>query len=92
MAPRLHYARHDQPVDHDHDQAAPTIPVRYANEVEVALLLDFFGVNDLAGVEGAEERTVRLSERSTVVCPAHGKVLKPDACRSCRFLAGEMDR
>jgi hypothetical protein len=66
-----------------------TVPVRIANEVELALLLDFYGVNDLAGVESAEERTVRLSERSTIACPAHGLVLKPDACRSCRFLAGE---
>jgi hypothetical protein len=66
-----------------------TVPVRVANEVEMALLLDHFGVNDLAGIEGAEERTVRLSERSTIGCPAHGVVLKPDACRSCRFLAGE---
>lgn len=65
------------------------VPVRYANEVEVALLLDLLGVNDLVGVEGAEERTVRLSDRSTVVCPAHSFLLKPDACRSCRFLAGE---
>jgi hypothetical protein len=65
------------------------VPVRYANEVEVALLFDLLGVNDLAGVEGAEERTVKLSDRSDVVCPAHGVWLKPDACRSCRFLAGE---
>jgi hypothetical protein len=56
----------------------------------MALLLDSFGVNDLAGVAGAEERTVKLSERSDVVCPAHGFLLKPDACRSCRFLAGEV--
>jgi hypothetical protein len=66
-----------------------TVPVHVANEVEMALLLDHFGVNDLAGIEGAEERTVKLSERSDVVCPAHRFLLKPDACRSCRFLAGE---
>jgi hypothetical protein len=66
------------------------VPVRYANEVERALLLDAYGVNDLAGVDGAEERTVQLSERSVLGCPAHDVVLKPDACRSCRFLAGEV--
>jgi hypothetical protein len=70
------------------DQHA-AVPVRYANEVELALLFDLLGVNDLAGIEGTEERTVKLSERSTIVCPAHGLVLKPDACRSCRSLAGE---
>jgi hypothetical protein len=90
MAPRLHHARHDQADDHDQDQAAPTIPVHHANEVEWALLLDLYGVNDLAGVEGAEERTVKLSDRSDICCPAHGLLLKPDACRSCRFLAGEV--
>jgi hypothetical protein len=47
------------------------------------------GVNDLAGVKGAEERTVRLCDRSDIGCPAHDVLLKPDACRSCRFLAGE---
>lgn len=65
------------------------VPVRYANEVELALLLDLLGVNDLAAIAGAEDRTVKLSDRSTITCPAHGVVLKPDACRSCRFLAGE---
>lgn len=53
-------------------------------------LLDLFGVNHLAGIEGAEERTVTLSDKSTVVCPAHGQVLKPDARRSCAFLAGDI--
>jgi hypothetical protein len=89
MAPRLHHA-HNQPADHHQDQAAASVPVHYANEVERAMLLDLFGVNDLAGVEGAEERTVKLSKRSDIVCPAHGFLLKPDACRSCRFLAGEV--
>lgn len=65
------------------------VPVRYANEVELAMLFDLYGVNDLAGVTGAEDRTVKLSERSEVVCPSHYFLLKPDACRSCRFLAGE---
>lgn len=65
------------------------VPVWTANEVELALLFDLLGVNDMASVEGAEDRTVKLSDRSDVVCPAHGLWLKPDACRSCWFLAGE---
>jgi hypothetical protein len=65
------------------------VPVRYADEAELIWLLDLCGVNELAGVEGAEERTVKLSDRSDLACPAHALVLKPDACRSCRFLAGE---
>jgi hypothetical protein len=89
MAPRLHRTRHDQEEDQDLDQLAPPIPVYHANEVELALLLTALGVNDLAAVEGSEDRTVTLSARSDVVCPAHGRTLKPDACRSCRFLAGE---
>jgi hypothetical protein len=48
-----------------------------------------FGVGDMAGVEGATDRIVRLSPRSTLVCPLHEFELRPDACRSCRFLAGE---
>ena len=53
------------------------------------MLLDLLGVNDLASVEGSGDRTVTLSDRSDICCPAHGLTLKPDACRSCRFLAGE---
>jgi hypothetical protein len=93
MAPRLHRTRHDQ--EEDQNLAQPThgdgtpIPVIYANDVENQLLLDLFGVNDLAAVEGSEDRTVTLSAQSDVVCPAHERQLKPDACRSCRFLAGE---
>jgi hypothetical protein len=49
-----------------------------------------FGVGDLVGVEGAEDRVVRLSPRSDVLCPMHRFELVPDACRSCRFLAGEV--
>jgi hypothetical protein len=92
MAPRLHRTR-DQEEDQDlaqpaHGDGTP-IPVIYANEVERQLLLDLFGVNDLAAVEGTDRRTVHLSPESEVGCPAHLLTLKPDACRSCRFLAGE---
>jgi hypothetical protein len=45
-------------------------------------------INGLAGIDGATDRTVILSARSSLVCPAHGRVLKPDTCRSCAFLAG----
>jgi hypothetical protein len=91
MAPRLHHhARHDQTDTPDHDHTATPLPVRYVNEVEMAMLLDLCGVNDLAAVEGANDRTVHLSDRSELVCPAHERTLKPDACRSCRFLAGEV--
>jgi hypothetical protein len=48
-----------------------------------------FGIGDMVGVEGTEDRIVRISSGSNVVCPIHGRVLVPDACRSCRFLAGE---
>ena len=55
-----------------------------------ALLYRRFGVGDLAGVEGATDRVIELSDASSVVCPMHGRRLVPDACRSCRFLAGEV--
>jgi hypothetical protein len=49
-----------------------------------------FGVGDLVGVEGTEDRVVNISPRSDVSCPMHDLTLVPDACRSCRFLAGEV--
>jgi hypothetical protein len=49
-----------------------------------------FGVGDLVGVEGTEDRVVSISPRSDVSCPMHDFTLVPDACRSCRFLAGEV--
>jgi hypothetical protein len=94
MAPRLHRTRHDQEEDQDlaivprHGDGTP-IPVRHLNEIELAILFDLCGVNDLAGVEGAEDRKVILSDRSELVCPAHNRTLVPDACKSCRILAGE---
>jgi hypothetical protein len=65
------------------------LPVLYLDEVT---LFATFGVGDLVGVEGTEDRVVTLSERSDVVCPMHEKRLVPDACRSCRLLAGEVGR
>jgi hypothetical protein len=49
-----------------------------------------FGVGDLVGVDGTEDRVVNISPRSDVSCPMHDCTLVPDACRSCRFLAGEV--
>jgi len=66
------------------------ISVIEADEAELIGLLDLMGVNHLAGIAGTEDRTVKISERSDVCCPAHGFTLKPDACRSCAFLAGEV--
>jgi hypothetical protein len=90
MAPRLH-----GPIRHDHEEVQPAhgdgtpIPVLHLSASELAHLLDLYGVNDLAHVEGTMDRTVHLSARSELVCPAHERVLKPDACKSCRFLCGE---
>jgi hypothetical protein len=56
-----------------------------------SFLFDRYGVGDLEAIQGATDRVVELSERSTMVCPLHERRLLPDACRSCRFLAGEVD-
>jgi len=90
MAPRLHH-----PIRRDQKEAQPAhgdgspIPVLHLSESELAHLLDFLGVNDLAHVEGTTDRTMILPDRAELVCPAHDRTLVPDACRSCRFLAGE---
>jgi hypothetical protein len=66
------------------------IPHADVNETLNGWLFERYGVGDLVGVTGAEDRVVMLSERSDVVCPLHERRLVPDACRSCRFLAGEV--
>jgi hypothetical protein len=66
------------------------LPVVEVDEAQMIGLLDLFGVNDMAGIDGADKRVVMLSAASTLVCPAHERRLLPDACRSCRFLAGEV--
>lgn len=71
----------------DRNTSAPPLPVVY--EADELALFAKYGVGDLVGVDGAEDRIVRLSPRSDIVCPLHDFELKPDACRSCRFLAGE---
>jgi hypothetical protein len=66
----------------------PTIPV--LTETDMLAVFARYGVGDLVGVEGTEERVVTIAESSDVVCPMHLRQLVPDACRSCRFLAGEV--
>jgi hypothetical protein len=60
----------------------------YVVEDDVALLWAF-GIGDMVGIEGAGERMVRLSVRSSLSCPLDLLALRPDACRTCRLLAGE---
>ncbi len=70
------------------DKPRPRLPRIVLDELEASRLLDLCGINDLVGVEGAEDRTVFLPpERSDLVCPAHERRLKPDACRTCWWLA-----
>jgi len=66
------------------------IPVVELDPLQMVELLAAYGVGDMVGVEEAEDRVVTLSESSDVVCPMHERRLLPDACRSCRFLAGEV--
>jgi hypothetical protein len=68
--------------------STPQIPVIYTDDM--LAIFAHYGVGDMVGVEGTEDRVVTLSESSDVVCPMHLKRLVPDACRSCRFLAGEV--
>jgi hypothetical protein len=70
--------------------AVKVIPNVDIDEALNALLHERYGIGDLADVEGAQDRVVKLSPQSSVTCPAHGFLLVPDACRSCRFLAGEV--
>jgi hypothetical protein len=71
------------------DRSAPPRLPEFVT-TDLAGLYAAFGVGDLVGVEGAENRVVRISPRSDVACPMHLFELVPDACRSCRFLAGEV--
>jgi hypothetical protein len=65
-----------------------SIPVVY--EADLLSFFARFGVGDMVGIEGTEDRVVTIAPSSTVVCPMHEFRLVPDACRSCRFLAGEV--
>ena len=72
------------------DRSTPGPPIPVIVEADELALFARYGVGDLVGLEGTEERVVNLSPRSDVVCPLHEFRLVPDACRSCRFLAGEV--
>lgn len=71
----------------DGSTSPPQIPV--CHEADLLAIFARYGVGDLVGMEGTEERVIELSPRSELACPMHGLRLVPDACRSCRFLAGE---
>jgi hypothetical protein len=72
----------------DRSTPLPQIPVVY--EADLLGIYARYGVGDMVGIEGTEDRVVMIAQTSTVVCPMHGFRLVPDACRSCRFLAGEV--
>jgi hypothetical protein len=72
----------------DPSTPTPTIPV--IHEPDLLKVYALFGVGDMVGIEGTEDRVVTIAESSDVVCPMHEFRLVPDACRSCRFLAGEV--
>jgi hypothetical protein len=71
----------------DSSTSTPQIPVVYTDDM--LAVFAHFGVGDLVGMEGTEERVIELSPKSDLGCPMHMLRLVPDACRSCRFLAGE---
>ena len=66
----------------------PTVPI--LRDADILGLFARYGVGDLVGLEGATDRIVQLAPSSDVLCPMHGIELRPDGCRSCRFLAGEV--
>jgi len=66
----------------------PSIPV--VHEADVLSVFARYGVGDMVGIQGTEDRVVTIAPSSNVVCPMHERRLLPDACRSCRFLAGEV--
>jgi hypothetical protein len=72
----------------DRSTPLPRIPV--VQEEDLLAVFTRYGVGDMVGIEGTEDRVVTIAPSSTVVCPMHEFRLVPDACRSCRFLAGEV--
>ena len=72
------------------DRSTPTPQIPVMHEADLLSIFARFGVGDMVGVEGTEQRVVTIAESSDVVCPMHLRRLVPDACRSCRFLAGEV--
>jgi hypothetical protein len=70
------------------EAAAVAAIVQSVDAIDLETLMELPGVNDLAWLHGATDRTVQLPAHSSLGCPAHDLTLKPDACRSCSFLAG----
>jgi len=74
------------------------VPVHDDQEVVHGVVLDdvglqaVFGIADLAAIEGTEDRIVRLSPDSSLLCPTHGRELRPDACRTCAMFARGVER
>jgi hypothetical protein len=71
------------------DGHTPSPPCRVIYGEDELALFARYGVGDMVGLEGTEDRVVMLSPTSSLGCPMHERRLLPDACRSCRFLAGE---
>lgn len=72
------------------DGSTPTPQIPVMHEADLLSIFARFGVGDMVGIEGTEDRVKVISPTSDVVCPMHERRLVPDACRSCRFLAGEV--
>lgn len=72
----------------DRNMPPPQVPV--LREADLLAIFARYGVGDMVGIEGTEDRVVKIADTSDVVCPMHERRLVPDACRSCRFLAGEV--
>jgi hypothetical protein len=72
------------------DRSTPSPQVPVVHEADLLKVYAMFGVGDMVGIAGTEDRIVNISPRSDVACPMHEFRLVPDACRSCRFLAGEV--
>jgi hypothetical protein len=72
------------------DRSTPTAQIPVIHEPDRLALFARYGVGDMAGIEGTEDRVIELPATATLGCPMHGIRLVPDACRSCRFLAGEV--
>jgi hypothetical protein len=72
------------------DPSTPTPQIPVVRTPDILGVFEFYGVGDMVGIQGTEDRVVNLSPRSDIACPMHELRLVPDACRSCRFLAGEV--
>jgi hypothetical protein len=59
---------------------------------DITALYALLGVGDLIGVEGTEERIVKLSERSDVSCPLHHFELFPMLAARVGFSRGKLPR